>query len=138
MVADGELLKTEQNRLSLLAKLLEKAGKTVNAAPAAEDERAYLKALLQNPATPPPLASSWGSYETVVLIRVEPPQTVGGQRITGGRSHLVIVHPPAQEPAFSAIYTDRAEPLGGASTEAAALGSWLQTHLKLREKGKSP
>lgn len=138
IITDGELLKTDQNRTGTLAKVLEKAGQTVNATPATADESAYAKALAEKPAAPPALVASWGSFETVVLIRIEPPRTLGGQKITGGRSHLAIVHPPAQEPVFSAVYTDRPARVGGASTEAASLGSWLQAHLKLREKGKTP
>jgi len=137
LAADSELLKTEQTRSDILKQSLEKVVKNVDAAPASAAELAYVKALAANPAAPPALPASWATFETVVLLRIEPQRTVRDKQVSGGGSHVVIVHPPAREPAFSAVYTQGGSRFSDPSQDL-ELGSWLKTHLKLREKGKTP
>lgn len=125
-------------QVTTLKTWIEKGGAKTDAAPVTDAERAYARALADRTDTPPPLPVSWAGFETVVLLRIEPPPSGGSQKRSGGRTHLVIVRPPAREPAFSTIYTERAERISAAPVDAGRLGAWLQMHLTLRQKGAKP
>jgi hypothetical protein len=117
---------------------IEKGGAKTDAAPATDAERAYAKALPEHTDTPPPLPEAWSGFETVVLLRIEPARGSASPKRSGGRTHLVIVRPPAREPVFSTIYTERSQTANAAAVDAGRLGAWIQMHLTLREKGRAP
>jgi hypothetical protein len=117
---------------------IEKGGAKTDAAPATDAERAYAKALPEHTDTPPPLPDAWSGFETVVLLRIEPARGSAAPKRSGGRTHLAIVRPPAREPAFSTIYTERSQTVNAAAIDAGRLGAWIQMHLTLREKGRAP
>ncbi|HSC89094.1 MAG TPA: hypothetical protein VLC09_17550, partial [Polyangiaceae bacterium] len=81
----------------------------------------------------PALPSSWASFETVVVLRIDPqfvwPDKSKG---SGGRSHLLIIHPPSATPAFSTVYLEKTKP-SAATIDGSRLGIWLKNHLTFRK-----
>lgn len=129
---DSELFTSEKNHIASLQKHIEKDGPVVNAVPPTDDERAYATALAAKPDAPGAIPSAWNQFETVVVLRIEPPRDVGSQKMSGGRSLLSILHPPATIPAFSTIYAEKGAP-GAPSIDGARLGVWIRNHLTFRK-----
>ena len=129
---DAELFTSEKNQLVALQKHIEKEGIVVDAAPSAEDERAYATALQAKPDAPGALPGTWSRFETVVFLGIEPPRAVGSQKMSGGRALLSILHPPATVPAFSTIYVEKGAP-GATPIDGARLGVWIRNHLTFRK-----
>jgi hypothetical protein len=134
VVHDAELIVSERGQTTQLEKQLEKAGQKVDGAEASDSEKAYLSAYANLPEAPPNLPDGWASFETVVLVRVEPVRKIAHQGQTvGGRTHLAIVHPPSLTPAYSTVYVQRAENFSAPSIDGARLGIWVKNHLAFKK-----
>ena len=130
VVTEAEPLGSEKAELKALEASLKKAGLQVNSAPSEAAEALYLASLLGSPESAPPLVSAWGRFETVVLLKMALPEgKEAGSRVSRGRSHLVVLHPPEKVPALSTLYAEE----GAAYLDGAKLGVHVATHLTLRK-----
>lgn len=128
VVAAGEPLASEKAQLADLRAALEKAKIKVDAAPASADEK---QAALDLAAEKMVDMEPWNQFETVVVLELVAPEgSEKGKRVSRGRGHLFIVHPPEKEPTFSTIYET---PERGAWLHGSKVGTWLATHLRYRK-----
>lgn len=120
-------LESELVGLGQVEKWLTSAGQKVTTRAAAAEEKAFIELSAVSPDTEIPLPAAFGSSELVVVIALEPPRGKAPQRLSGGRSRLLVWHPPESVPVLSVLYdAGGAGPLG-----AQDLAKWLTRHLAL-------
>jgi hypothetical protein len=133
LLAEQEPLGSELVQLKSLREKLSSSGFLVEDKPPTKAEETFLRATLKNPDAPPELPTSFRQFETVFVLGMALPQgKEAGKRVSRGRSHLLLIHPPEPAPAFSTVYEEE----GGAYLEGAKLGVWVKTHVKYRKEGE--